>query len=368
MQSPPIKLRTNNDLISVNSLISSGIKLGHNCYWNPESLPNQHIVTIGSSGSGKTQTLKAIAHSTHQYYPTVNIYIIDFHGDQEIEGETYVPLHMSSKYGINPLIINPDPEGGGSNIQSLIVTTTIKQTLQLGSVQEGKLLLLLKELYQLHGIYQNDLTTWSKEPPNFLDLEELIRKLAESGDKDAQKLELKLEATFQYGIFSRPQLPLLSGGGLLRIDLSKLPSYIGAIAGESFANQLLVNHKLMGEAEGLRTFIIIDEAKEMPKKDYSALSRIMADGRKFGLGLIVASQSERHLSADVIGNSATKIVLPVDQTEVKKVSNKFRFAEAKVSNLQPLHALIRMGKDAIESPIIPYYQRINDENTPSNIC
>ncbi len=30
-------------------------------YWNPEALPNGHIVAIGASGSGKTQTLKAIA-------------------------------------------------------------------------------------------------------------------------------------------------------------------------------------------------------------------------------------------------------------------------------------------------------------------
>jgi ABC-type proline/glycine betaine transport system ATPase subunit len=34
--------------------------LGEGYYWNPETLPNSHIVAIGASGSGKTQTLKAI--------------------------------------------------------------------------------------------------------------------------------------------------------------------------------------------------------------------------------------------------------------------------------------------------------------------
>ncbi|WP_330203608.1 ATP-binding protein [Cyanobacterium sp. Dongsha4] len=362
MNTPPVKLNIRREQETGNG--QQGIKLGDNCYWNPETLPNQHIVTIGASGSGKTQTLKAIALNLYRHYPTVNIYIIDFHGDQQIDRERYIPLNMISEYGINPLIINPDPEGGGSNIQSLIVTNILKQTLNLGSVQEGKLLLILKELYLDAGIQQNDISTWSNSPPNFSHLEDKIKSLAESGDKDAQKLQLKLEPTFQYGIFSRPQLPLLSNGGILRLDLSKLPNYIGAIAGESFASQLMVSHKLMGDVEGtgngeqgtgLRTFIFIDEAKEMPKKDYSAMSRIMADGRKFGLGLVVASQSERHLSPDVIGNSSTKIVLPVDQTEVKKVSSKFRFAEDKIANLHPLSALIRMGKDAIASSIIPYY-------------
>ena len=39
----------------------AGIHLGEGYYWNPEALPNGHIVAIGASGSGKTQTLKAIA-------------------------------------------------------------------------------------------------------------------------------------------------------------------------------------------------------------------------------------------------------------------------------------------------------------------
>jgi hypothetical protein len=121
-------------------------------------------------------------------------------------------------------------------------------------------------------------------------------------------------------------------------------------------------HRLRGEIQGRlpRTFLFIDEAKEMPKTEGSACDRIIADGRKFGLSLVLASQSERHLSQDVIGNSATKIVLPVDQTEVNKVAKKFRFAEKKVASLSPLTALCRFGKDAELLSIQPYYQRIKD--------
>jgi type IV secretory pathway VirB4 component len=74
-------------------------------------------------------------------------------------------------------------------------------------------------------------------------------------------------------------------------------------------------HRLQGEVESKipRTYLFIDEAKEMAKSP--ALDRIIADGRKYGLNLVLASQSERHLSADVLGNAATKIVLPVDQVE-----------------------------------------------------
>ena len=123
-------------------------------------------------------------------------------------------------------------------------------------------------------------------------------------------------------------------------------------------------HRLQGEIQGKlpRTYLFIDEAKEMPKVSGSACDRIIADGRKYGLALVLASQSERHLSLDVIGNSATKIVLPVDQTEVKKVARKFRFAEQKVAQLKPLTALCRFGTKATFAEILPYYQRINHVN------
>ena len=65
-----------------------------------EALPNGHIVAIGASGSGKTQTLKAIAFSLHQTYPQMQVILLEFHGDREIIGETCYPIHMASPHGI----------------------------------------------------------------------------------------------------------------------------------------------------------------------------------------------------------------------------------------------------------------------------
>ncbi|MGK7879652.1 MAG: ATP-binding protein [Crocosphaera sp.] len=443
----------------------SGILLGNNCYWNPASLPNGHIAAIGASGSGKTQTLKAIAYSLRQTYPNTQLFIIDFHGDQQIEGETVYPLHMASPHGINPLTVNLDPEGGGPNLQAIAVTSSLKKTLRLGPNQEGKILEAIKACYIKRGIYQEKPQTWTLQPPNFNDLEEELnrrsatsvkddnkKELAEninlndlkvgkpntsgiyfifhkdklvyigaardiqkrfdghhhiryllkdhySGEQDqielryfeqpndwqqlitlenyliqlhtpplnqtilkteckeSAKLKLKLAATFQYGIFSREQPSFTEKH--IRIDLSKLPPELAAIASESLASQLMNQHRLMGETDKKlpKTYLFIDEAKEL--KNSPACDRIIADGRKYGLGLVLASQSERHLSSDIIGNSSTKIVLPVDQTEVKKVARKFRLAEKKVAALTQLTALCRFGTQAEYVEILPYYQRID---------
>jgi type IV secretory pathway VirB4 component len=335
---------------------SHGILLGQSVYWTPERLPNGHVVAIGSSGSGKTQTLKAIAYELHKTYSAMQLVIIDFHGDQNLQGEVCYPLHMSSPYGVNPLYINLDPEGGGPNLQAIAVAATLKKALQMGPVQEGLLLEVLGDCYRHKHITQEAKNTWTKEPPNFADLQSEIEHRVKEGCKDSAKLKLKLNATFAYGIFNRPAF--LLEHRLVRVDLCKLPPELGAIAAESIAKYLMDTHRLQGEVESKipRTYLFIDEAKEMAKSP--ALDRIIADGRKYGLNLVLASQSERHLSADVLGNAATKIVLPVDQVEVKKVAAKFRFAEQKVASLLPLTALCRFGKHAEQVEILPYYQRV----------
>jgi hypothetical protein len=56
----------------------------------------------------------------------------------------------------------------------------------------------------------------------------------------------------------------------------------------------------------------------------------------------------------VLGNAATKIMLPVDQVKMQKVAAKFRFAEQKVALLMPLTALCQFGQHAEQVEILPY--------------
>lgn len=341
-------------------IFDAGIHLGGGAYWNPEALPNGHIVLIGASGSGKTQTLKAIAYELHRSYPSVRVILIDFHGDQALKGEVCYPMHMASPHGINPLVVNLDPEGGGPNLQAIAVSSVLKKAIQLGPNQEGLLLDVLMDCYGCRGIVQDNQASWQREPPNFADVQKTIQQKEEDGCKESAKLRLKLGATFQYGVFNRHQ-PNLSKP-LVRIDLAKLPPSLQSVAAESLARQLMDSHRLQGEIEGKlpRTVLFVDEAKEMPRVSGNAIDRIIADGRKYGLDLVVASQSERHLSLDVIGNSATKIVLPVDQTEVKKVAKKFRFSEQRIADLKTLEALCRFGTHAEQVSILPYFERVQE--------
>jgi hypothetical protein len=336
----------------------TGIVLGNNIRWNPASLPNGHVVLIGASGSGKTQTLKAIAYELSKLFPQIRIVVVDFHGDQQLPGEVCYPLNMESPWGVNPLTIDLDTKGGGPALQAIAVAAVLKKALTMGSNQEGLMISVLDRCYRAKGITQENITSWNRTPPTFADVRAEIEQRIENGCKESQKLALKLAATFQYGIFDRPQPPLTAP--IIRFDLSalgKVPG-LGAIAAESLVKQLIDSHRLMGEIKGRvpRTYVFIDEAKEV--KGSRSVDLVLGDGRKYGLGAVLASQRDAHISDNVIANSATKIVLGVDQAEVSRVAKRFRFAADLVAALEPLEALVRMGTAGHRCRIKPYYERI----------
>lgn len=355
---PPQTLKPNQTKKTGTESVTDGILLGDKLYWNPTKLPNGHIAIIGASGSGKTQTLKSIAYEIPRFISSVRCITLDFHGDQELPGEVCYPLNMESPYGINPLVVDLDTKGGGPGLQAIAVAAILKKALTMGVNQEGLSIDILTTCYKQRGILQDNPLTWTLEPPTFADVRDEINSRIKSGCKESQKLSLKLAALFEYGIFTKPQ-PSLSSQ-IIRFDLSALGKVPGlsAIAAESLIKQVMDSHRIMGEIEGKipRSYIFIDEAKEV--KSSRSLNILLADGRKYGLCAVVASQRDAEISDEVIANTASKIVLAVDQTEVKRVSKRFRFAEGLVSQLQPLEALVRMGSVGERCKIKPFYERI----------
>lgn len=348
------RLKSSNEVCSVvPSMPKDGVLIGSDVYWSAAAVANPHGCIIGGSGAGKTQTLKGIAFGMLQSFSPF-VVIIDFHGDQELPGEYCLDVNMTSDVGINPLRLNLDTEGGGPNLKAIELAALFKRVLRLGPNQEGLMIDVLKDCYELQGIYQDNPMTWTKPAPNFSHLKDELEARSEEGDREANKLILKLSAFFEYRIFSRAQ-PF--NQPLTRWNLSKLPPELQAIAADALAQQLMNDHRLSGEwrFDNPRTVLFIDEAKELTNS--KALNRIAADGRKYGLGLWVASQRPSHITGDVLSNTFTKIVLPVDASDLVKTSKTFNFSADAIAALKPLEALVRFGRDAHRLNVCPFYER-----------
>ncbi len=84
----------------------------------------------------------------------------------------------------------------------------------------------------------------------------------------------------------------------------------------------------------VRCFVVLDEAHKLACVPGSPTEKLLREGRKFGLGLILASQQPEDFSKVAFANTATKMVFQVgdDKSAVsrqlaRKVVNSYSFAE-----------------------------------------
>jgi DNA helicase HerA-like ATPase len=77
-----------------------------------------------------------------------------------------------------------------------------------------------------------------------------------------------------------------------------------------------------GESETIRLAIVLDEAHRLAR-DIS-LPKIMKEGRKFGIAVVVASQGLADYHPDVVGNAGTKVIFRTNFPMSKRVAGFLR--------------------------------------------
>jgi len=332
--------------------------------WRPLALPNPHLLIVGGSGSGKSQTIKAIAHDLRK---ATAIVVLDVHGDLALDGATTHELHFESCYGINPLVLSLDPKGGGPVAQKEIVRTRLQRTFApMGSVQLGVLDDLLDRCYRGCGITQDDQESWRREPPTFADLEGLLdEEIARKKNSERlQALKTKISPVFDCKVFSKPALPI-NAKGITRIDMSRLGLDIQFLASDVLLRQLFREAMLAGEAaEGdLRYLFVIDEAKLLVSRGkddpLGIINRLATEARKYGVGLLLASQDLEHFSRDILNNVATKLVLMHSETAIRATASKLLLEKEQLQALkEPFVGLAKFGGSGWKRvKVQPYFAR-----------
>lgn len=126
-------------------------------------LINAHMLLLGSSGVGKSHTIRRLIHEAIRDDPSVRFHVFDVHGDLDIDGASTVSFSEMAPHGLNPLRINPSPEFGGVRkaVQAFIRVINQAASTKLGVKQEAVLRSLLYDVFLDFGFDPEDPKTWA---------------------------------------------------------------------------------------------------------------------------------------------------------------------------------------------------------------
>jgi len=353
--------------------------------WKPEKLMNGITLITGGSGSGKSETLRSLAAElNHKNIPLV---VFDLHGDLDLELET-ISLDYRGNHSINPLQLTSYSEIDGGpipKINELMLQFDYAIRNKLSSTMKSWLRHLLNFAYEQHGIIQEHPAGWYNDPPTFKYLLELIKYpdehiIASNQSKYIRLLESITNSTkmaVENRLTAILEHPAFSGENSVKIeDIANNPVRIllkplntvdmqflaaDTIIRQLYAYQVSKGHITEEESRisKFRMFIMIDEVKILSgyrgKKDdpYAILNRLATEARKFGMGMILASQIIGHFGRDIKSNAATKLILrTMDIDETKRCAKEFKL------KIDELAKLSRPGEGYLSTSAHPDAQHI----------
>ncbi len=330
--------------VSQNLEISLGVEVNTNqaVNWLPGRQSNGFFLVLGASGSGKTETLKVLGKGVADF--GIPVLILDFHGDVAFPGLRSVLMSSgtSSVIGINPMELDSkSAEETGLYDQRKVLRDMIRNAVpSLGHRQNAILRDAIEEAYTNAGFDDANSSTWDNPPPTFADVESILSTWVEDDSKKTQRSAIEgclaaIQEIFEHPVFHRREHvsvdEILSSN--VRLDLSKLTDEVRYIAAETLLRKLFRVLRLKGpipvqpsdDRQRFRLFVIIDEAKILstgggdPDAPDRILNLLFTEARKFGLGMILASQMSDHFGSEVKANAASWLVLkPMDIREAKK--------------------------------------------------
>lgn len=303
------------------------------CYIDLRDERNPHILITGASGSGKSTAVKNLVLSLASA-GIGNIIVIDFHGEySELLGQvkavcgTKVSYIDARRYSVNPLEL----DGASPKERAVQLADTMQRLFNLGPLQRAQLERLLEELYSMHGIHDDEPSTWHLEPPDLRKLYAYIGELLAGSVASTDRS--RLEALRQYvgllldDVFGRTSIPLAELlSGVVVLDLSKMPTdYMKVLYVETLLRKIAFQAYREGPSPTLRRYVVIDEAHILTSRrgtKESLVAKLLAETRKYGIGFIVATQQPKDVEDSVVANTSVKIALMIDEPSNLEYASK----------------------------------------------
>lgn len=151
-----------------------------------------------------------------------------------------------------------------------------------------------------------------------------------------RSLSTRLENVKALGLFNANEPPF--SGRIQRYNIKPLASSEDELKMFVYSRMMAIFHEEMqrGESHGkVRHVIILDEAKKFCDEESSNPINIIAnEARKFGISLVLASQSPSHFSEDFINSAGTLLVQNMAPGDWQRAANKLQIEKSKLEYLK----------------------------------
>lgn len=300
---------------------------GKECQWQPSVKGSPHLFIIGIPGQGKSYTTTRLLVDLHQQ--GVPALVLDFHGQFANPDERFTQqvqpnvLNVMRGLPFSPFECAPDSHETAIITNSLEVAEIFAHVTNLGPIQQDTLYNALLSAYRDKGFGQaGGDKSRSYGPLEYPTLEEVLAQIkSQGGTRNADLILARCRSLLEMNLFrpetSETNLLAQIRRGLV-LDMHALLEGLQLAAGAFILRKIYKDMFRWGPAERLRLAIVLDEAHRLAKD--ITLPKIMKEGRKFGILVIVASQELTDFHQGVIGNVGTKIVFRINHPESRKVA------------------------------------------------
>lgn len=286
--------------------------------WRISTKGSPHAFIVGIPGQGKSVTTrKIISDFADQGLPSL---VFDFHGDMAANPPTGATVVDAARgLPFNPLEVRAGIARPSANA-AWEIAEVMAYVCGLGEIQRNHVYKALLQCYTALGWHDNEVGT---DLPRLEDFGVALEAVeAQERGRNARD---RLRPLTDFGLFREDAEevfnPAASGGMI--VDVSGLGlEEVQLAAGAFLLRKVYRDMFKWPEDTGMRLAVVLDEAHRMAND--VTLPKLMKEGRKYGVSVVVASQGVDDFRRQVLDNAGTKIIFRTNYPGSKTVANYLR--------------------------------------------
>lgn len=330
-------------------------------YWqfnNTRMFPSPHVGIAGRSGYGKTQLLKALLSQLCQQTVSVPYLVFDYKGDFArdtafVESTGAQVLNPESQPLPIHLFALPDYTGRTIKRFAAQMQESFSAAIRMGEKQKLHLRNAIIEAYErrkgMNPLY-----------PDWREVWQVYQSLMQSGEVDTVYSVLDKIVTYELFVdnsFAASDLPFYARNTI--VDLSALSAFQELIV-YLLLERIYHDIRSKGDAivsngrQEIRLVIALDEAHHYLAEDNPVLSRLLREGRSFGIAIFLSTQSLSDFSNQSVDYSElvnNVFLFQLGQVKRGDLTKLLRVSRAEAQQLEDIIHRLKPGECVWSRPV-----------------